>query len=168
MLRAYMNQLGRRWLSVASRFNRRSRAAQHEGLRFARHRSRRFTYPRRDAAHWPNSSCSAAIHRGRRDKVSRQDHANLRRAGDFVVTNAPEIDAERTDVERLAEAIRRSPGQSRHYVIEASGVAQRRACVLLERHSGQLWHSRRGPHNSMLFFPGGISPEDRVEGGSGA
>jgi len=83
--------------------------------------------------------------------------------GDFVVTNAPEIDAERSDVERLADAIRRSPGQSRHYVIEASGVADRRARVLLKRHSGQLWHSRRGPHNAMLFFPGEMPPEDSTE-----
>ena len=69
------------------------------------------------------------------------------------MTNAPEIDAERSDVERLAAAIRRSPGQSRNRVIEVSGVAQRRARVLLQRHEGELWHSRRGPHNTILFFP---------------
>lgn len=73
--------------------------------------------------------------------------------GDFVVTDAPEIDAERSDVERLADAIRRSPGQPKERVIEAAGVPQRRARALLERFNGQLWQAQPGPRHAILYFP---------------
>ena len=42
--------------------------------------------------------------------------------GDFVVTDAPEVATEQSDVEKLAEAIRRNPGQSKERLIQASGV----------------------------------------------
>jgi len=84
--------------------------------------------------------------------------------GDFVVTNAPEIDAERSDVERLADAIRRHPGLPKERVVKASGVALGRARSLLERYDGQLWRSEPGPRRAILYFtidtpPAGASSE---------
>jgi hypothetical protein len=74
-------------------------------------------------------------------------------SGDFVVTNSPEASSEQTDVEKLAEAIRRTPGQWTENVIEASGLRRGRARALLERYDGRLWQSRRGPRKAMLCFP---------------
>ncbi len=75
--------------------------------------------------------------------------------GDFVVTGSPEADAEQGDVEKLAEAIRRNPGQSKERVIELSGVAYRRARALLARYSGQLWRSEPGPRHAIRYFTTG-------------
>jgi hypothetical protein len=88
---------------------------------------------------------------------------DLGRSGDFVVTDSPEADSKQSDVEKLAEAIRHTPGQSKERVIEASGVAQRRGRVLLERFDGQLWNSRAARHNAMLFFPAESQPEPKLE-----
>jgi hypothetical protein len=78
--------------------------------------------------------------------------------GDFVVTDSPEADSERSDVEKLAEAIRRSPGQPKERVIEASGVRRARGRALLEQFEGQLWQAKHGPGKSRRFFPIGVSP----------
>ncbi len=75
--------------------------------------------------------------------------------GDFVVTGSPEADAEQGDVKKLAEAIRRNPGQSKERVIELSGVAYRRARALLARYSGQLWRSEPGPRHAIRYFTTG-------------
>ncbi|HXX44239.1 MAG TPA: hypothetical protein VEJ38_05890 [Candidatus Acidoferrales bacterium] len=83
--------------------------------------------------------------------------------GDFVVTDAPEIDAEHSDVERLADAIRRHPGQSKHSLVQGSGVRWAKARALLDRFDGELWRTQAGPHNSRLFFPLDDQPE-RNEG----
>ncbi len=53
-------------------------------------------------------------------------------SGDFVVTDSPEASTEQTDVEKLAEAIRRTPGQPKQSIVEASGVAHGRASALLD------------------------------------
>jgi hypothetical protein len=87
--------------------------------------------------------------------------------GDFVVTDSPEASSEQTDVEKLAEAIRRTPGQPKERLIEASGVAQRRGRVLLERFDGQLWNSKPARHNAMLFFPAGSQPETEPKASAG-
>ena len=79
--------------------------------------------------------------------------------GDFVVTDAPEVSTEQSDIQKLAEAIRRNPGQPKERVIQASGVRHSRARALLERFDGQLWQSKRGPGKSRRFFPVGVSPE---------
>ena len=74
-------------------------------------------------------------------------------AGDFVVTDSLEATTEQSDIEKLAEAIRRNPGQSKERVIEASGVPQRRARALLERFNEQLWRAKSGPRHAILYFP---------------
>jgi hypothetical protein len=74
-------------------------------------------------------------------------------SGDFVVTGSPEAASERDDVERLAEAIRLNPGQSKECVIESARVPQRRGRALLARHNGRLWRSEHGRHNAIRFFP---------------
>jgi hypothetical protein len=73
--------------------------------------------------------------------------------GDFLVTDSPEASTEQTDVEKLAEAIRRTPGQPKERVIQAAGVRHSRARALLESFDGKLWRSEPGPHNARLFFP---------------
>ena len=73
--------------------------------------------------------------------------------GDFVVTDSPEASSEQSDVEKLAEAIRRNPGQPKERVIEASGLPQRRARALLERFDEQLWQAKSGPRHAILYFP---------------
>ena len=86
--------------------------------------------------------------------------ANPDRIGDFVVTDAPEIDAERSDVEKLADAIRRTPGQSKERLVKASGVALGRARSLLERYDQQLWRSVPGPRRAILYFPSDTPPAE--------
>ncbi len=76
--------------------------------------------------------------------------------GDFVVTDSPEAATEQTDVEKLAEAIRSNPGQSKQSIIEASGVAQARARVLLDRFEGQFWRTERGLRKTKLLFPSDV------------
>ncbi|HEY6903144.1 MAG TPA: AAA family ATPase [Candidatus Acidoferrales bacterium] len=79
-------------------------------------------------------------------------------SGDFVVTDSPGAFAEQTDIEKLAEAIRRTPGQPKERVIQATGMRHSRARALLEYFEGQLWRSEPGPHNARLFFP--VDPVD--------
>ncbi len=78
--------------------------------------------------------------------------------GDFVVTGSPEASTEQSDVEKLAAAIRRNPGQSKERVIEASGVRRSRGRALLEQFDRQLWQVKHGPGKSRRFFPVGVSP----------
>jgi hypothetical protein len=73
--------------------------------------------------------------------------------GDFVVTDSPQIATEQTDIEKLAEAIRCTPGQSKQSIIDASGVAQGRARMLLDRFDGQFWRTERGQRKTKLLFP---------------
>jgi AAA domain len=84
----------------------------------------------------------------------RPELSGLSGMGDFIVTDSPEASSEQSDVEKLAAAIRRNPGQPKERVIEASGVSRDHGRVLLERFSGQLWRTERGRHNATLFFPG--------------
>jgi hypothetical protein len=78
--------------------------------------------------------------------------------GDFVVTDSAEAATEQTDIEKLAEAIRRNPGQPKERVIQASGVRRGRGRTLLEEFEGQLWQVKHGPGKSRRFFPVGVSP----------
>lgn len=78
---------------------------------------------------------------------------DLSGAGDFVATDSPEAASEHGDIEKLAEAIRRSPGLPKERVIELSGVRRGRARVMLDRFDGKLWSSHRGSRKTMLFFP---------------
>jgi hypothetical protein len=78
--------------------------------------------------------------------------------GDFVVTDSPEASTEQSDIEKLAAAIRRNPGQPKERVIEASGVRRSRARALLERLDGQFWQSKRGLNNAMLYYPSEALP----------
>ncbi len=48
-----------------------------------------------------------------------------------MVTGSPEASSEQSDIEKLAEAIRRNPGQPKERVIEASAVRRNRARALL-------------------------------------
>ena len=73
--------------------------------------------------------------------------------GEFVVTGSPEASCEQSDIEKLAEAIRRNPGQSKQSIIEASGVAQGRARTLLDRFDGRFWRTERGQRKTKLLFP---------------
>ncbi|HEY6442578.1 MAG TPA: AAA family ATPase, partial [Candidatus Acidoferrales bacterium] len=84
-------------------------------------------------------------------------------AGDFVVTDSPEASTEQSDVEKLAETIRRNPGQPKERVVQTSGVALRRGRWLLERFNGQLWYSKPGGHNAMHFFPGPEATTDELD-----
>ncbi|HEY3929866.1 MAG TPA: AAA family ATPase [Candidatus Koribacter sp.] len=79
-------------------------------------------------------------------------------SADFVVTDSPKASSEQTDIEKLAEAIRRIPGQPKERVIEASGVRRSRGRALLEQFDGQLWQVKHGPGKSRRFFPVGGSP----------
>jgi hypothetical protein len=74
-------------------------------------------------------------------------------AGDFVVTDSPDASCEQTDIEKLAEAIRRTPGQSKRWIVGTAGVPRARARALLERFDGQRWQSRPGPRRAELYFP---------------
>ncbi len=78
---------------------------------------------------------------------------DLSGTGDFVVTSSPEAETERSDTEKLAEAIRRNPGLPKERVIELSGVRRGRARALLDRFDGQVWRSQPGPRNAILYFP---------------
>jgi hypothetical protein len=73
--------------------------------------------------------------------------------GDFLVTDSPEVSTEQTDVEKLAETIRHTPGQPKERVIELSGLRRGRARTLLERFDGHAWCSKRGPRHAILYFP---------------
>ncbi len=73
--------------------------------------------------------------------------------GDFVVTGSPEASSEQSDIEKLAEAIRRNPGQPKERVIETSAVRRARARALLERFDGEFWRSEPGPRHAILYFP---------------
>jgi hypothetical protein len=86
--------------------------------------------------------------------------ANPRRIGDFVVTDSPEASTEQSDIEKLAAAIRRNPGQPKRRVIEASGIGRDRARFLLDHFDGQLWQSKAGLNNATLFFP--VGPESET------
>ncbi len=78
---------------------------------------------------------------------------DLSASGDFAVSSSPQADAEQADIDRLADAIRRHPGQPKRFVIEASGVRRGRARALLERFDGQRWRSQPGANNATWFFP---------------
>lgn len=87
---------------------------------------------------------------------------DLSGAGDFVITAAPEAETERSDVEKLAEAIRLNPGQPKERVVELSGVRRGRARALLDRFSGQLWRSQPGPRHAILYFPTGLAENQQL------
>src|SRR5690242_20737638 len=74
-------------------------------------------------------------------------------SGDFVVTDSLAAATEQSDVEKLANTIRRTPGQPKNRIVEASGVRRGRARALLERFEGQGWRSQPGPNNATLYFP---------------
>ena len=78
---------------------------------------------------------------------------DLSASGDFVVTSSPQADAEQANIDRLADTIRSHPGQPKERIIAASGVAQRRGRVLLERFDGDLWRTETGPRHAILYFP---------------
>jgi len=82
--------------------------------------------------------------------------------GDFVVSDSPQVATEQSDIEKLAEAIRRSPGQPKERVVEAAGVAERRGRRLLEHFEGRLWHSKRGSRHAILYFPGEALPPEEA------
>jgi len=81
-------------------------------------------------------------------------------AGDFVVSGSPEAASEQSDVEKLADAIRSNPGQSKERVVRVSGVALGRARALLERYDQQLWRSAPGPRRAILYFPSDTPPAE--------
>ena len=78
---------------------------------------------------------------------------DLSASGDFVVTSSPQADAEQADIDRLADTIRRHPGQPKRFIVETSGLPRARARALLERLDGQFWRAQSGPSNATLFFP---------------
>lgn len=81
---------------------------------------------------------------------------DLSASGDFAVTSSPQADAEQADIDRLADAIRRYPGQPKEKVVAASGMPQRRGRALLERFDGKLWRSEVGPRHSIRYFPADV------------
>jgi hypothetical protein len=78
---------------------------------------------------------------------------DLANAGDFAVMEAPEATAARDDAEKLAQTIRAKPGQPQGVVVNASGIPQARARLILEQFDGQLWRSEKGAHNAKRYFP---------------
>ncbi len=78
-------------------------------------------------------------------------------AGDFVVSEAPEVALEHSDIDKLAQTIRRHPGQPKERVIQASGVRRARGRALLEQFDGQLWQSKRGPRRAIIYFPSDLA-----------
>lgn len=89
---------------------------------------------------------------------------DLAASGDFIVSGSADGNSEQDDVDRLAEVIRRNPGQPKEKVIAASRVPQRLARVLIERFDGQLWRSEQGARRSILYFPvsDASEPDDGV------
>jgi len=86
---------------------------------------------------------------------------DLADAGDFIVTEGPNVTVERGHAEKLAEVIRAKPGQVQGDVIAASGVPKGRARALLGKFAGKLWRLEPGAHNAKRFFP--IEAPARVE-----
>jgi len=78
---------------------------------------------------------------------------DLSGTGEFIVTEAPDATAERSDAERIAQVIRANPGRTQSELLASSGVAQGRARAILARFDGQLWRVEPGVHNSKHFFP---------------
>jgi AAA domain len=78
---------------------------------------------------------------------------DLAGAGDFVVTEAPEVSAARDFAERLTQAIRDKPGRTQSELLDASKLAKGKARAVLAEFDGQLWRSERGAHNAKRFFP---------------
>jgi hypothetical protein len=78
---------------------------------------------------------------------------DLEGAGEFIVTEAPDVTAERGDAERLAGVIRANPGLAQGDVIAASGVPKGRARAVLGKFAGKLWRFESGAHNTKRFFP---------------
>ena len=93
--------------------------------------------------------CFRSVYRG----ISITLRPDLAEMGDFVVTEAPEVAADRDDAEILAQAIRSNPGRTQSDIVTASGLAKAKAMAILRRHDGQLWQSKNGAHNAKQFFP---------------
>jgi hypothetical protein len=72
---------------------------------------------------------------------------------DFVVTDAPEFSTEQSDVEKLAEAIRRDPGQPKERVIQAPGVRRARGRALWNNLKGSCGRLSRDRANQGFSFP---------------
>lgn len=88
-----------------------------------------------------------------REEFSITLRPDLSDAGDFAVTESPEIATARDEAEKLALAIRSNPGRAQGELLAALGLPKGRARAMLEQFDGQLWRSERGLHNAKRFFP---------------
>jgi hypothetical protein len=74
-------------------------------------------------------------------------------AGDFAVTEAPQVAAGRAVAEKLAQLIRSKPGQTQSELLAAAGLPKGKARAAFVEFDGQLWRWESGAHNAKLFFP---------------
>jgi hypothetical protein len=80
-----------------------------------------------------------------------------------------------TEVARLAEIIRVSPGSTQNHVVNRCGMNRQRAIDLLQRHTGKLWGRNKGKARSWCYFPIEVVPKEdpnqsmrnRLRSGSG-
>jgi hypothetical protein len=94
--------------------------------------------------------------------------------GTFSVSGVPGSECV-TEVDRLAEIIRVSPGSTQNYVVKGCGMNRHSAIDLLQRHTGKLWERRRGKGSSWCYFPIEVVPKEdpnqstrnRLRSGSG-
>jgi hypothetical protein len=86
---------------------------------------------------------------------------DLSEAGDFVVTEAPDIVAAKNEAEKLASTIRANPGQSQSEVLARSSVPKARGRAMLAQFEGRYWRIERGAHNAKRFYP--LDGPEKVE-----
>jgi len=78
---------------------------------------------------------------------------DLAATGEFVVTDGPTVAPQKSAVERLADAIRENPGQSKQALIASCHLGFRTGAEILRAFDGKQWRSERGQKNSRRFFP---------------
>ena len=79
--------------------------------------------------------------------------------GTFSVTGMPGSECI-TEVARLADIIRVSPGSTQNQVINRCGMNRQSAIDLLQCHTGKLWQRKKGKGRSLCYFPIEVVPKE--------
>jgi hypothetical protein len=80
-------------------------------------------------------------------------------AGTFVVTDSPGPDRS-SEVDRLADIIRTSPGLTQNDVVKRSGMNRKHAIELLRSHGDSVWRRTPGANRSLSYYPIQAVPND--------
>lgn len=79
-------------------------------------------------------------------------------AGTFVPLRSSALECG-SEVDRLAEIIRSTPGLTQNKIIQKAGIQCSRAIELLHRHDGSQWCCQKGTNRSNRYFPTQVVPK---------